>query len=176
MDGSCHILFCKQFSSSGDDQPPWPGSQGGHQATHQTWSCNAKVLELIPERYCNLICVHRYPPADECARRRCVLGRCLEQGRLCDRIWDCQVTLLYLVRQVCSSLVWQVHAAYLYKLLIIRTERMSMGASTPKWTHLAPMGPLLAKLRAFQERPLHQGCWLTSFLIWSNSIIGLHFL
>ena len=176
MDGSCNLSLCKQFSSSGDDQPPWPGSQGGHQATHQTWSGNAKVLKLIPDRYCNLICVHRYPPADECARRRCVLGRCLEQGRLCDRVWDCQVTLFYFTDcQVCSSLIWQVHAAYLINYQF-RTERMSVGASTPKWTQLAPMGRWLAKLRAFQERPLHQGCWLTSFLIWCNSIIGLHFL
>jgi len=32
----------------------------------------------------------RYPPPDECAKRRCVLGRCLEEERLCDRVWDCQ--------------------------------------------------------------------------------------
>ena len=29
------------------------------------------------------------PPPDACAARRCVLGRCLEPWRVCDRIWDC---------------------------------------------------------------------------------------
>ena len=33
----------------------------------------------------------RYPPPDECAKRRCVLGRCLEEKQVCDRVWDCQV-------------------------------------------------------------------------------------
>ena len=34
----------------------------------------------------------RYPPPDECAKRRCVLGRCLEEKQVCDRVWDCQVS------------------------------------------------------------------------------------
>jgi len=32
----------------------------------------------------------RYPAPDQCAKRRCVLGRCLEEERICDRVWDCQ--------------------------------------------------------------------------------------
>ena len=48
-------------------------------------------LTLI-EYWIDVVVTFRYPPPDECAKRRCVLGRCLEEKQVCDRVWDCQVS------------------------------------------------------------------------------------
>ena len=74
--------------------------QGVHQAAYQTGTCHAKVIVCwnwqlaLFEYWIDVVkdVSFRYPPPDECAKRRCVLGRCLEEKQVCDRVWDCQVS------------------------------------------------------------------------------------
>ena len=84
--------------------------------------------------------LYRYPPPDECAKRRCVLGRCLEEKQVCDRVWDCQVSdigdrnLGWWCRNTANICACNVNVEYWCKSLA-RMERMNLGATTP-WSEL----------------------------------------
>ena len=65
-------------------------SAGNSPPTVMTSLLSMAVRESTKQLMRRGLAMPRYPPPDECAERRCVLGRCLEEERVCDRIWDCQ--------------------------------------------------------------------------------------
>ena len=99
---------CIKAASAGVDTKGWagalacPDSSGRWMAVAAYYSAGSSPPEVMTsllgiamrEDTIQIIrrglAMPRYPPPDQCAKRRCVLGRCLEEERMCDRVWDCQ--------------------------------------------------------------------------------------